>query len=298
MMRARTAAPSQVVEIGEVAPQTERRGIVHNRLMKPLLFLAFALASACALTDDGWMPMNGTVTSWNSKHPSVRMASEVVRATVHKSYASVQCDFVFRNDGKACDVTMGFPAGGEQDWELEDKQLDKHILKGFASTVDGKKIKTRHVVLQDNEASKAVFDIRQWELKTVHFGAGQTLRVRDTYRTDLGVTSVISGMQHFYYVLATGGTWKDKMDRADVIVTFAPDAYQGKLRFESDASLKKTPDEVLPVGEPEFWKKNPGLVLWSGPSTPAVNGRTLTFTKTDYSPGKDDVVTLTFVFRH
>jgi len=258
-----------------------------------LVIIALLAAATTAFADDGWMPMNGSALAFGGKHPTVQMVSEVVRATVGKNSSTVTCDFVFKNHGPACTVRMGFPNGGEQDGELEAKYLDKHTLKSFRSYVDGKRIETTHVVLKDDVDLTRYNGIIQWEVKTVKFQKGQTLHVRDTYTAPHGVSNLITyRVSHFYYVLSTGGSWNGNIERADVIVTVSPSLIPRTpafVLFKAFGSEESTADKMYAK-----MKSDATLVGYDGAGTANVKGRTITFTKKNWSPKEEDNIVLTF----
>ncbi len=254
------------------------------------------LAAAALVTfDDGWMPMNGSVMSFSGKHPSVRMVSETVRATVHRDTSDVGCDFVFKNDGDACAVRMAFPAAGENDWDDAKDEVDQKVLSHFESTVDGKRVKTEHIVLDEGQDPQQNFEIRQWEVKTVPFARGATVHVHDQYQMPNGGSDVDADhrVRHFYYILATGGTWHGKIGRADVIVTLAKDAVPGTVKFVPESGLSD-PNEKGSTKYARFFLRNRNAVSYFGPSRPKVSGRTITFTKSEWSPDEGDNIILTF----
>lgn len=68
------------------------------------------LCSAQVLADDSALSgIGGRAVAPMAQHPSVRMVSETVAVRLTDKGTRVHCEFLFRNEGKACMVTMGFP---------------------------------------------------------------------------------------------------------------------------------------------------------------------------------------------
>jgi hypothetical protein len=143
---------------------------------------------------------------------SVRMVSEEVHITGLPN-GRVTARFVFQNDGPATDVVMGFPGFSSDD--------NSPKLSHFKSFVDGKPIKTKRIVTEhdpkdmptDQDGKKVdegPWDV--WYTKRVHFAAGQTHIVTDTY--DGGGGGDTSGHLSYAYILETGAAWKGTIGRA------------------------------------------------------------------------------------
>ncbi|HWA83888.1 MAG TPA: hypothetical protein VG820_10660 [Fimbriimonadaceae bacterium] len=197
--------------------------------------LSVCLAFGFAKADDGWIGYSGAPKLMGS-HPSVRMVSEVVRATIHREKADVVCDFVFRNDGPACTVRMGFP-------DYNDNRLpgdeNRSIYNSFKSTVDGKEVENE---LEPKKAPELQSYPKGWnsafEVKSVRFAKGQTRRIREVYRVPLGTLAIhgeiegkgVPAERIFTYVFSTGSTWHGPIGRAEMTITFAADAPIGKGR--------------------------------------------------------------------
>lgn len=254
-------------------------------LLVPLLVIG---ASSMALADDADISFGGSPRMLSGK-TTVVMQSEVVTMTVGSETVDVDCRFVFRNDGPGCTVRMGFPDSGRgasdpTEYESETGKKSNGTFRSFVSYVDGKPVSTS--IDRDSESKGDL-----WHTKVVHFDRGQTVNVRDVYRTIVSSQVNVSpgyqgGNYSTFYVLHTGASWAGKIGRAEVIVHMKRSA---GIRLRSYAS----------AGNPDpykiAWSKYPsGTVLWRGPSTPTVSGNTIRFVRTNFEPGYIDDVLLFF----
>jgi hypothetical protein len=180
------------------------------------LFSIMILLCSCATVradDGGVRGVGGAVELLWPEHPSIRMVRETVNATnlsTVRYQPHVRCVFVFKNEGKATTVEMGFPemSGGEG----RPTEPGESGLMGFKSWVDGKLVKTRLEPSKDN--GDQTFEA--WHVKNVHFAAGQTRTIIDEYRGGMGGDS--GGAASFRYTLISGASWKGKIGEADITV--------------------------------------------------------------------------------
>jgi hypothetical protein len=124
----------------------------------------------------------------------------------------VTVDFVFRNDGPATTVLMGFPESGSGDVPKGPK---KSAMKAFATWVDGVLTKADWVPVKSDQEEEYQ---AHW-VKEVRFAAGQTRKVRVRYRSDYG-GSATPGLRHFVRYDFTGANWKGKVEESTLSVTF------------------------------------------------------------------------------
>lgn len=131
----------------------------------------------------------------------------------------VTARFVFRNDGPATDVLIGFPDMGSMSGI---ENTTPPGLKHFRSFVDGKPIAVRRVFSHHGLPNGLAedYDYLAWEIKRVHFGAHQTHVIVDEY--DGGGGSDTEAQFWFAYVLRTGASWKGTIGRAVVTVDLGP----------------------------------------------------------------------------
>ncbi|HVT10833.1 MAG TPA: hypothetical protein VHE55_01090 [Fimbriimonadaceae bacterium] len=262
---------------------------MRQRLLLSGLLIAFIRGFAAA--DDGWIGYSGSPKLMAS-HPSVRMVSEVVRVTIHRQTADVVCDFVFRNAGSACDVRMGFP---DYSGNRMPGDANKSVFMSFKSTVDGKRVDT---TLEPAKAPEdADFNAKGWnsafQVKSVHFGKGQTRRVRDSYQVRLGTVAIhgeVPGKGEpaeriFSYIFSTGGSWHGSIGRAEMVITFADDAPIGKGKL----ALTKGPLDYDKLWE---WRVKHPHAVGGAQSGFDPRGRTLRLLKKNWKPTKRDDVEL------
>ncbi len=114
-----------------------------------------------------------------SGHPTISMASEVVKVVVRGHRVDTDCTFVFDNSGDACTVNMGFPDFGLWAYNYEHKKAST-IFTSFKSYVDGKPVSTKLVLGQDHR--------EQWQTKLVSFDKNGTRVVHEVYSTEVGVS--------------------------------------------------------------------------------------------------------------
>lgn len=176
--------------------------------MKRVLFvlLMVVLAIPCFANDGAMKGIGGSLKLLSPEHSSVRMVSEKVEAVLTRDMvAKVRCTFVFENQGEATTVKMGFPEDSEGEGQ-------KQYIKDFKSWVNGEPVETELV----EDKSNNLFIYKGWFVKDVHFEAGETLTVVDTYTG--GVGRNVDGHNWFRYVLKTGASWKGTIGSVEVSV--------------------------------------------------------------------------------
>ncbi len=252
--------------------------------------LTLALSSF-ALANDAGLTYGGS-PSLLKGHKTIQMVSEIIRVDVWKDHEIVDCQFVFKNHGKATKARMGFPdrSSGAGNPE-EEGRVDppKGSFNWFNSWVDGKKVKT--TIARGKELGD------YWHVKYVPFADGQSVKVHDRYRVDTGfaMTPDNGNVREATYVVHTGASWKGKIGRSDVYVTFhglkAPLHVMPLLDF----SPREGDDEVrgasLHAGR--FASSD---IVWSGPSKPSVHGTRLHFVRKNWRPQVGDDVDLFFSY--
>ena len=150
-----------------------------------------------------------------------------VRADGYK----VEATFIFHNDGQATRVEMGFPeTGGGAD--IRENYYETHSdFNSFASWIDGRRVRVKRVNVHNDSSGYSAF----WK-KMVAFRAGQTLRVRVEYSSELGGDS--SGFSWVEYNF-TGGNWKGKVESSEIEVSFEDDAV-GAWLIKDTTGLKQS----------------------------------------------------------
>jgi len=185
------------------------RKFITAAIVNILLIIAFSLTTTFAddcivgRTPDGVYPM---------EEKDIVMVSEDIYCDVEKGF--VECNFVFKNTGKAKDVLMGFPAKMESD---SDNAIEERLY-----FIDFKTYLGDTEIPVNTEKGKKPVDLEdstypyysEWYTFNVHFDAGETKNIRNTYKVESTLYSngdILSG-----YILKTGAFWKDAIGHAKV----------------------------------------------------------------------------------
>lgn len=194
------------------------------------------LLPGLALANDTALSVRGGLAGAMSEHPSIRMVTALITADLHNHYSLVQCEYLFRNEGPATTVSMGFPSlpgyGDVPDLEVAPE------LRDFRSWIDGKPVATRQVQQAKQEGEDAR---RRWYVKEVPFAPGQERKVRNSYRQPNGHVS--TGEQFLPYVLSTGASWHGPIGSVEVRVRWAEGWYwEPHPDREEEVSWQSQPD--------------------------------------------------------
>ncbi len=185
------------------------------RLYPAVLMVWGVLLAGTGQANDTALLMSGGLASAMQEHPSICMVSAKIHARIYNGYSLVQCDYVFRNEGPATTVAMGFPSlPGYGDIT---EQRVAPPLEEFRTWVDGERASTREV----RDAGSGQKPGRRWYVKQVPFSAGQQRQVRVTYRQPNG--QVADGTQFFPYALRTGASWHGPIGLLKVGVLWCED---------------------------------------------------------------------------
>lgn len=157
-----------------------------------VLFALLVLTTELCVADEAHMGATGGSLKMMEGHKSIRMVSEYVKLRVQATRVDVYCKFIFRNEGRATTVRMGFP---------EDCVYDDDGFDYFRSRVDAKHVSLRQIKPRSPELYTT--DDRGWRVKTVRFGAWQTRVVEDWYGGPIGHENFLMAM----YTLKTGRSW-------------------------------------------------------------------------------------------
>lgn len=256
-----------------------------------------ACLTVAANANDGGLAMGGSPRLLDG-HPSVTMTSEIINISVAQETMTVDCRFVFTNDGPACTVRMGFPDEGEgandPDEDLDPKDLAKTpphtTFLTFQSWVDGKPAPTK--LIRANEKSHF------WHTKLVAFPAHGVRQVRDLYtqRVGGGITnsSGRSGSaEQIAYVLHTGASWHGAIGRSEINITFKSNRTPNMshlLPLREVSSVGNARDLSVTVVAPDS-------IVWEGPCPPQAKGKTLQFVRENWRPTAKDDIKLTYNYR-
>jgi len=182
--------------------------------MRRLLVVVLLVWAVSAHGDDSAVYETAGAVAPMGNHPTVRMVREKVDAKLDLFSAQVRCEFVFKNEGPATTVKMGFPEQGyeyDPDGDKQSKPVKGSGYKGFRSWVDGKPVSTKFMFSYQGEFAP---EYLAWSVKDVKFGAGQTRTVVNKYECQ----AFVLGEEFFCYVLRTGRNWKGKIGQAVITV--------------------------------------------------------------------------------
>ncbi len=265
------------------------RALVPSSMSAIFLAAGFnvCLSNLPAHADDGGISFGGAPHLMGG-HASVAMQDEVITMDVKEKAIDVDCKFLFHNSGPKCTVRMGFPdegTGAAEPYQGEDKVPTGSALHAtftsYDSWVDGKKVPTKIISTSD----RALY----WHTKSVTFKAKSDCEVRDKYSLPPGaqVTSENGLYQQTYYVLHTGASWHGPIGKAEIVVKFAPNTVPAPIELKAVSSLPGQSIDHL-----KWSSLPPGTVIYSGPSTPTLEGNTLRFVRTSFKPTINDDVHL------
>lgn len=267
-----------------------RKGSAAALAVASVLFIAHPPS---ALADDGFLGAVGHgVVPLENDH--VAMDSEHVDAVIRDDGAWVTCVFTFTNSGPAAHVLMGFPEARSRR-SLSSDTAPTELLD-FQAFVDGLEFEVQYLpqvvptrtpiatltvqqmrqyprptwtprpanpTAKPTETARSSTKFSGWHTFTVPFESGQTRVVRNTYHGALSGISI--GVQMFSYVVESGSSWSGPIGQADIVV-----------RWEDDRVVA------------------PGWVHADPPSF-ETSDRRLTWRFTDFEPGSDHNVLVSFV---
>lgn len=253
------------------------------------------VVASIALNSAGLDYFGGRPRLMQGEHPTVRMVRERVTLDISSKTANVRCRYVFRNEGKACDVVMGFPDEGYalpsryQELVREARANGQKPppvlefgLRNFRAFVDGTEVSTKI------EAA----DMGAFHTKHVHFGAWQTRLVEDRYvrRVDRFEAFDFPGYDQRFvsYILRTGATWKGPISESVIVCRFHHWPHpMPHWRIKDD----RVTDEDKRLARLGF-----AGVRYVGASKPVVRGNRLIFRLTNFKPNAEDDLQLSFDF--
>ena len=185
------------------------RNLISSRLAAVfcLLTFAFYLPKARA-NDSAFSGSGGTPKLMRGEHRQIAMQSEKIVITADDQFYDTVVDFVFRNDGGAANVQMGFPESSYGDVEAGTKST---FLR-FETSVDGRRVPAKRIVVSGQNLEQGV---EAFWLKTVRFAPRQTRRVRVSYRSAMGGTTSWGTRNALAYYFS-GENWKGLVERSDL----------------------------------------------------------------------------------
>lgn len=179
------------------------------------------LAAVCRADDSALEGAGGNIVPMKG-HPSIRMVEEEVRIKLPE--CKVEARFVFKNEGPATKVLIGFPEQGKD----TTPQSNTH-LAGFKSWVDGTLVKTKQIFTQRPDETTNDNYYKAWWVKEVPFAAGQTRTIVDRYSG--GMLSTSYGVLGFNYILETGRSWHGPIGRARIVCDVSALKDKGPIHF-------------------------------------------------------------------
>lgn len=265
-----------------------------------LALFGFAACSLPVSANDGGIAYGGSPGLLKG-HPSVSMTSEVIRLEVGEETVKVDCQFVFTNHGDACTVRMGFPDEGYGEAD-PDEEAGENVMKtppkttflSFRSFVNGKPVATK--LIRADEPGKF------WHAKTVTFPAHGVVRIHDVYTQRIG-GGIFSAkgkegtVRQVGYILHTGASWHGAIGRSEISVTFNK-GIAGTPRLASLHRLAAVENGIMSDGR-HLKGDVPTIktIVWRGPGTPTVKGKTLRWVRTNWTPKPSDDIDLTYAYR-
>jgi len=144
------------------------------------------------------------------KEAKVRMESENIIVDLEQFTAD--CTFVFHNTGEEKNVLMGFPGRLRNEKEFDFPDDVSLSLENFKTFVKGVELPVKREEGVQPDIDMPYYS--EWFTFSVPFMKDETITVRNTYNFNPSYDStgdVLTG-----YVLQTGATWKDSIDKARV----------------------------------------------------------------------------------
>ena len=254
--------------------------------MKPFLLLVGLGALCCvARADDAEVSYGGSPSALKGTG-QVTMQSEVVLLDIGPSSVKADCQFVFKNTGKATTIRMGFPDGDSQEEDEQDKKAPpQSSFTSFTSFVDGSAVPTSLVRGAD----------WSYHVKTVSFPANGIRRVREVYTVPLGGN--VSGNETAYYVLETGASWRGPIGRMEVIARFRRSKRAHPTTGNTFQDVRAFSHKSLGENssyETKWARPNEEAVLYDGPGAPQKEHNVLRWVKTNIRPTSKDNIFLVF----
>ncbi len=228
----------------------------HNKSMKKSLLCLFSVLTigigsrnhAARANDSAFSGVGGTPKPMRGEHRSIAMQSERIVIVADAKGYSTDVDFVFRNDGAAQSVQMGFPENSFGDSEA----ATKSAFLRFGTMVEGRAVKAKRVVIASDSPETEAY----W-LKTVAFPARSTRRVRVSYRSPWGGNTEW-GTRHALAYAFTGQNWKGKVERSDLEIRVAtPGLWVAMPRFSYPPQFESLPLAMTRQDLPENGASNP-----------------------------------------
>lgn len=209
-----------------------------------------------------------------SEHKTISMVSENIKIHVRKDFIDVDCNFVFRNKGKACRVKMGFP---DVPWDGDGDDIYP-LFFFYDSYVNGNKVPC--AIEKDFEEQVI------WHTKEVDFAPNSEVSVRDIYTVPAGLapTSNDSMRRTFCYFLFTGASWEGKIQSVQIDIDF-------------DKGVIDLPFRLKALGAQDNsgqLNNDSHTVEYETNLVPECREDRISFFAKDLEPSRDDTVVMTY----
>lgn len=135
----------------------------------------------------------------------VQLVSETIDIYLLPDKYSVEVNYYFKNTGKAQKLMMGFPSNKEtkvMDYKVYENNVPLQTINRPGSWEF--ELKGVHAQLFDNS-------INSFECFEVDFKEGETKHIKDVFN-QLYTDDYDGAENSFFYILKTGGLWKDKIN--------------------------------------------------------------------------------------
>ncbi len=194
-----------------------------------LFALVFLTSSSISFADSAWLGGYGnTPEPHSSESPDIQMVSEVIRLNIHpgkdygetakiSGWTEIEVSYLFKNHtDQEVTVKMGFPELCQNGGIACDPDLDVYNsrLHDFEAIIDGDELDVEYekTPVSDND-----IEVTHWYTYDVTFEANQERTLVNRYWiTD----SAYKTGNWTYYILSTGATWKDEIEKIDIEVSF------------------------------------------------------------------------------
>jgi hypothetical protein len=212
------------------------------------------------------------------------MESEKIKLKIGPTWTSVTCAFVFRNNGPACEVKVGFPDqafGPHRDDASDDAKLHE-----FQVFVDGKKTSTTEVSGDEGDSSVL------WHQRAIPFKRHQTRYILDQYRVRTG-TAEASGnvaIHEVGFLMHTGSSWKGSIKKVNILAQFD----DGLMSEDIDAKSARLMHVKWATDYENWGDVDHHTVYYHAFGHPDVDGNTLTFEASQLEPSKTSDIYLYF----
>lgn len=198
--------------------------------MKKLLFVLsiLGLVSLQLFADDTIYGLrSGALVQITEKHPSVYMLNEVINIDAYESYYEVSVDFLFYNDSKAQELTLGFPVT---------EFYGNGTLYDFEFQFNGKTQQRNFTPIAQNETE--LYKTRNAYTIPVTFEPGLTT-TKVKYKNSYGTTPFIG----YYY--GSGAAWKGKIQSVELYLTNHTTTKYIRTDYETKLPLEIISDNTL-----------------------------------------------------